>query len=319
MADFRIVEVLYPGMTQLDFTGPHTVMSRIPGAEVIVASEPGGTIRSDGGLWFARTRRMAEIDRCDLLFFPGGFGATEVINDPAFMAEAKRLAGTARYLTSVCTGSLILGALGVLKGRRAACHWAWRDMLKLFGAIPDAGRVVRDGDIITGGGVTAGNRLRFRHRRRAGRRDGGPAPAARHRVRARAPLQRRPPGNGPAGGPGRRGSADVQADAGAPRPGKGGGCAAVAGRRPQQPLPEGEGGAPSEAKGRVRGYGASGKLRCASTRSRAACNPRGCSPSPSHWPSAVPLPLPLGEVWDARLRPLSRRVQADVQHGGGVG
>jgi cyclohexyl-isocyanide hydratase len=153
---FRIVEVLFAGMTQLDFTGPHTVMSRIPGAEVIVASEPGGTINSDGGLWFARTRRMAEIDRCDLLFFPGGFGTTEVINDAAFMTEAKRLAGTARYLTSVCTGSLILGALGVLKGKRAACHWAWRDMLKLFGAVPDAGRVVRDGNIITGGGVTAG-------------------------------------------------------------------------------------------------------------------------------------------------------------------
>jgi len=153
---FRIVEVLYPGMTQLDFTGPHTVLSRIPGAEVIVASEPGGTIASDGGLFFARTRRMAEIDACDLLFFPGGFGSTEVINDPAFMAEAGRLAAGARYLTSVCTGSLILGALGCLKGKRAACHWAWRDMLALFGAIPDAGRVVRDGNIITGGGVTAG-------------------------------------------------------------------------------------------------------------------------------------------------------------------
>jgi transcriptional regulator GlxA family with amidase domain len=156
MADFRIVEVLYPGLTQLDFTGPHTVMSRIPGTETIVASEPGGTIRSDGGLEFAGTRRLAEIDRCDLLFFPGGLAATEVINDAAFVAEAKRLAGTARYLTSVCTGSLILGALGVLRGRRAACHWAWRHMLALFGAIPDAGRVVRDGDIITGGGVTAG-------------------------------------------------------------------------------------------------------------------------------------------------------------------
>ncbi|HXQ10613.1 MAG TPA: DJ-1/PfpI family protein, partial [Caulobacteraceae bacterium] len=139
-----------------DFTGPHTVMSRIPGAEVIVASEPGGTIGSDGGLWFARTRRMAEIDRCDLLFVPGGIAATEVANDEGFMREFRRLATSARYLTSVCTGSLILGALGVLKGRRAACHWAWRDMLTLFGAIPDAGRVVRDGDIITGGGVTAG-------------------------------------------------------------------------------------------------------------------------------------------------------------------
>jgi cyclohexyl-isocyanide hydratase len=158
MADepFRIVEVLYPGLTQLDFTGPHTVFSRLPGCETIVASEPGGTIESDGGLQFAGTRRMAEIDRCDLLFFPGGLAATEVINDEAFMAEAARLASGARYLTSVCTGSLILAAAGLLKDRRAACHWAWRSLLPLFGAIIDEGRVVRDGDIITGGGVTAG-------------------------------------------------------------------------------------------------------------------------------------------------------------------
>jgi putative intracellular protease/amidase len=153
---FRIVEALYPGLTQLDFTGPHTVFTRLPNVEVIVASEPGGSIESDGGLTFAGTRRMAGIDRCDLLFFPGGLAATDVINDEAFMTQARRLAGGARYLTSVCTGSLILGAAGLLKGRRAACHWAWRSLLPLFGAIPDDGRVVRDGDIITGGGVTAG-------------------------------------------------------------------------------------------------------------------------------------------------------------------
>jgi cyclohexyl-isocyanide hydratase len=153
---FRIVEVIYPGMTQLDFTAPHTVFSRIPNSETIVASLPGGAIESDGGLTFAGTTPMAEIDRCDLLFFPGGFAATEVINDLAFMAEVNRLAGDARYLTSVCTGSLILAATGLLKGKRAACHWAWRDMLSLFGAIPDPGRVVRDGDIITAGGVTSG-------------------------------------------------------------------------------------------------------------------------------------------------------------------
>jgi cyclohexyl-isocyanide hydratase len=158
MADrpFRIVEAIFPGMTQLDFTGPHTVFSRIPNTETIVASEPGGSIESDGGLIFAGTRRMADIDRCDLLFLPGGLATTEVINDAAFMAEVRRLAAGARYLTSVCTGSLILAAAGLLKGKRAACHWAWRDMLGLFGAIPDPARVARDGDIITGGGVTAG-------------------------------------------------------------------------------------------------------------------------------------------------------------------
>lgn len=158
MADqpFVIVEALYPGLTQLDFTAPHTVFSRIPGVRTIVASEPGGEIESDGGLVFARTQRLAEIETCDLLFVPGGFAATDVIHDAAFMAEFKRLAWGARYLTSVCTGSIVLGAAGLLKGRRAACHWAWRDMLPLFGAIPDEGRVVRDGNIITGGGVTAG-------------------------------------------------------------------------------------------------------------------------------------------------------------------
>jgi putative intracellular protease/amidase len=153
---FVIVEAIYPGMTQLDFTAPHTVFSRIPGAEVIVASEPGGPIESDGGLTFAGTRRLSEIERCDLLFFPGGFAATEIAGDAAFMAQAKRLGAGARYLTSVCTGSIVLAATGLIKGRRAACHWAWRDMLSLFGVIPDPARVARDGNVITGGGVTAG-------------------------------------------------------------------------------------------------------------------------------------------------------------------
>jgi putative intracellular protease/amidase len=158
MADqpFRIVEALYPGLTQLDFTGPHTVFSRLPGTQTVVASEPGGAIESDGGLVFAGTKRLAEVAACDLLFLPGGLAATDVINDAAFMAQVRRLAAGARYLTSVCTGSLILGAAGLLQGRRAACHWAWRSLLPMFGAIVDEGRVVRDGNIITGGGVTAG-------------------------------------------------------------------------------------------------------------------------------------------------------------------
>ncbi len=155
-AKFRIVEAIYPGMTQLDFTAPHTVFSRLPDVEVIVASAEGGEVRSDGGLTFAGVRQLAEIESCDLLFAPGGRNATVVINDRVFMDEFERLAAGARYLTSVCTGSLILAATGRLAGRRAACHWAWRDLLALFGAIPDPARVVRDGDVFTGGGVTAG-------------------------------------------------------------------------------------------------------------------------------------------------------------------
>jgi cyclohexyl-isocyanide hydratase len=155
-ARFRIVEAIYEGMTQLDFTAPHTAFSRIPNAETIVASEPGGEVESDGGLRFAGTARLADIDRCDLIFFPGGLATTRVINDAAFMAEATRLAAGATYLTSVCTGSLILAATGLIRGRRAACHWAWRDLLELFGVVPDPSRVARDGNVITGGGVTAG-------------------------------------------------------------------------------------------------------------------------------------------------------------------
>ncbi len=153
---FRIVEAIYPGMTQLDFTAPHTVFSRLPDTEVIVASAEGGEVRTEGALTFAHVRKLSEIDSCDLLFAPGGRNASKVINEPAFMDEFDRLAGTARYLTSVCTGSLILAATGRLRGRRAACHWAWRHLLAEFGVLPDPARVVRDGDIFSGGGVTAG-------------------------------------------------------------------------------------------------------------------------------------------------------------------
>ncbi|WP_044559970.1 DJ-1/PfpI family protein [Azospirillum sp. B4] len=155
-APFTIVEVVFPLMTQLDFTAPHQVFSRLPGITTRVASATGGTIASHEGLRFEGTERLADIAACDLLFIPGGLGIAAVLNDAETMAHIRRLAGSARYLTSVCTGSLILAGAGLLKGKRAACHWAWRGQLARFGAIPDSGRVVRDGDIITGGGVTAG-------------------------------------------------------------------------------------------------------------------------------------------------------------------
>ncbi|MDB5422599.1 MAG: transcriptional regulator,ThiJ/PfpI family protein [Phenylobacterium sp.] len=154
-AKLRIVIPLYPEVTHLDFTGPHQVLSRAPNAEVIVASMDGADMACEG-LVFTGLADLAKIDRCDVLCVPGGFGATDTMLDPAFMREIGRLGASARYLTSVCTGSLILGAAGFLKGKRAACHWAWRDLLEPFGAIVDESRVVRDGNIITGGGVTAG-------------------------------------------------------------------------------------------------------------------------------------------------------------------
>jgi putative intracellular protease/amidase len=151
----RIVIALYPGVTHLDFTGPHQVLSRIPGAKVQAASPAGADIDAEG-LRFSNLADLATIEACDVLLVPGGYGCTRAMNEPVFMTEIRRLGAGARYLTSVCTGSLILGAAGFLKGRRAACHWAWRDLLALFGAVPDDGRVVRDGNVITGGGVTAG-------------------------------------------------------------------------------------------------------------------------------------------------------------------
>jgi putative intracellular protease/amidase len=150
-----IVFALFPKVTQLDFTGPHQVFSRMPGAQVVLASRSGGSIEADGMI-FAGLQRLAEIPECDLICVPGGSGVNDVIGDDIFLGELRRLAATARFVTSVCTGSLALGAAGLLRGKRAASHWAAREMLARFGAIADAGRVVRDGNVITGGGVTAG-------------------------------------------------------------------------------------------------------------------------------------------------------------------
>lgn len=151
----EIVIPLFPGVTQLDFTGPHQVLSRAPDTRVTVASLGGREVEADG-LTFARLADLAAVERCDVLLVPGGVTATEAATDEAFIAEIRRLGRQARYLTSVCTGSLVLGAAGLLKGKRAATHWAWRELLPLFGAIVDEARVVRDGNLITGGGVTAG-------------------------------------------------------------------------------------------------------------------------------------------------------------------
>ena len=156
MAKFRIVFILYPRLTQLDFTGPYEVLARVPDTDVIIASKDGGVLKTELGLTFTDLARLSDIERADLIMVPGGPGQTDAMQDPAFMAEVKRLGGGAKYVTSVCTGSLILAGAGLLTGKRAGSHWAYRELLSMFGAIPDAARVVRDGNAITGGGVTAG-------------------------------------------------------------------------------------------------------------------------------------------------------------------
>jgi cyclohexyl-isocyanide hydratase len=151
----HIVFPIFDRVTHLDFTGPHQVFSYVPEARITVASMGGRDIEVRGFL-FSRLADLREVENCDVLCVPGGSGTTEAMLDEAFMAEIRRLAGGARYVTSVCTGALILGAAGLLRGKRAATHWAALDLLPLLGATYDEGRVVRDGNVITGGGVTAG-------------------------------------------------------------------------------------------------------------------------------------------------------------------
>ena len=155
-ATFPVVFALFPRVTQLDFTGPVEVFARLPGTRIVLASTEGGQVEADGGITFANVQRLADVSECSLLCVPGGYGTIAAMEDQVYLAALRRLAAQARYVTSVCTGSLLLGAAGLLRGKRAACHWAWSDLLDTFGAIPEKRRVVRDGNVITGGGVTAG-------------------------------------------------------------------------------------------------------------------------------------------------------------------
>lgn len=155
-APIDIVFPVYDRMTQLDFTGPHQFLHRLPGGRVTVASVGGRDVVSDDGLTFSGLRSLDDIDSCTVLCVPGGMPITDALQDERLVANIRRLGLKATWITSVCSGSLLLGAAGLLRGKRAACHWFWRDLLPVFGAIPDAGRVVHDGNVFTGGGVTAG-------------------------------------------------------------------------------------------------------------------------------------------------------------------
>jgi cyclohexyl-isocyanide hydratase len=152
----NIVFVLFPNVTQLDFTGPLQVLSRLPGARIHIAVASTAPVETDATLTLNPTCTFADCPPADVLVVPGGFGVDDAMNDAALMAFVKREGARARYVTSVCTGAFILGAAGLLKGRRATTHWAYHDDLALVGAVPVKARVVRDGNLFTGGGVTAG-------------------------------------------------------------------------------------------------------------------------------------------------------------------
>ncbi|HUC16935.1 MAG TPA: DJ-1/PfpI family protein [Acetobacteraceae bacterium] len=154
-ASLAIVIPVYPGVTELDVTGPYQFLVRLPDATVTVASLGGQPVSTEG-LTFSDLADLDGISRCDVLCVPGSARCAEMMEDASFLAAVRRLALGAGTIASVCNGSLLLGAAGLLKGKRAACHWAWRELLPLFGAIPDPARVVRDGNVLSGGGVTAG-------------------------------------------------------------------------------------------------------------------------------------------------------------------
>jgi cyclohexyl-isocyanide hydratase len=152
----NIAFVLFPNVTQLDFTGPLQVLSRVPGAKVHLVAKSLGGVSTDAVLTLSPTTTFAEAPPVDVLVVPGGFGVDEAMNDPELMAFVRREGARAKYATSVCTGAFILGAAGLLKGKRATTHWAYHADLARVGVTPTKSRVVRDGKIFTGGGVTAG-------------------------------------------------------------------------------------------------------------------------------------------------------------------
>ncbi len=153
---FRVGLVLFPDLTQLDLTGPWEVLSAMPKTEVRLIWRAPGPVRAAKGMVILADTGFAECPQLDLICVPGGPGANALLEDAEVLDFLRRQAAGAHFVTAVCTGSLVLGAAGLLRGKRAACHWSSRHMLEAFGAVPDAGRVVVDGNVVTGGGVTAG-------------------------------------------------------------------------------------------------------------------------------------------------------------------
>lgn len=155
-ARLRFGLLLFPRLTQLDLTGPFEVFARVPGAETRVVWKTTGPVRSDTGLALLPDTTFADCPPLDVLCVPGGPGVAALMEDAEVLDFLRAQARGARFVTSVCTGALVLGAAGLLKGVRATTHWASHDLLARLGARPVAARWVRDGRIVTGGGVTAG-------------------------------------------------------------------------------------------------------------------------------------------------------------------
>ncbi|WP_322516854.1 DJ-1/PfpI family protein [Rhodopseudomonas palustris] len=156
MAQLQIGMLLFPNLTQLDLTGPLQVFSRLPDTTVHLVAKTPEPVPSDTPLSLPPTTTFADCPQFDVICVPGGGGTDDLVNDEETLIFLRKQAEGARYLTSVCTGSLVLGAAGLLRGYRATTHWTAIDDLAAFGAIPDRSRVCIDRNRITGGGITAG-------------------------------------------------------------------------------------------------------------------------------------------------------------------
>lgn len=153
---YQIGLLVFPDITQLDMTGPYEVFIKFPDAQVHLIWKTRDPVTTGGGMQILPTTTFSDCPQLDILCIPGGAGMNPLLVDEETLEFIRRQAPGAKYVTSVCTGSLVLGAAGLLKGKRATTHWMSHGMLADFGAIPVQDRVVRDGNIFTGGGVTAG-------------------------------------------------------------------------------------------------------------------------------------------------------------------
>ncbi len=155
-ADFNIVFVLFDGVTQLDFAGPVQFLARLPGAKIHVASNDGGAIATDCGFSILPTSSFADCPQADLICVPGGPGVAAALSDTVLTDFVRNQAASAKWVTSVCTGAFILGAAGLLAGKRVSTHWGYTQLLAKYGAVYEEARIVYDGNLITAGGVTSG-------------------------------------------------------------------------------------------------------------------------------------------------------------------
>jgi len=152
----RIGMLLFPRLTQLDMTGPYEVLARLPDTVVDLVARTLDPVTTDRGMQIVPSVTYETCPPLDIVMVPGGPGQQDLMEDEAALSFLRRQAAEAEYVTSVCTGSLVLAAAGLLKGRRATSHWAAVEHLALMGAIPVRDQVVVDGNVVTGAGVTSG-------------------------------------------------------------------------------------------------------------------------------------------------------------------